>query len=41
MEIIDERSRQILELRYTLEKSNMEIANESGIQPDSVGMVLR
>lgn len=37
---LDMRSKEILELRFMLDKSNSEIANELGIQPDSVRMAI-
>lgn len=37
---LDERSRHVLEGRYILKKSDQELAQELGIKPDSIRMVL-
>lgn len=37
---LDDRSRHVLELKYVLEKTNAEIAEELGMQPDSARMAI-
>jgi len=39
-EKLDERHKQVLELKYLLKKTNVEISKDLGIQPDSVRMLL-